>query len=401
MRLRRLVGVTLTAALLGGCDAGPTHDSVELDLSQVDASDVLPPPPPPMSGAAEGATTAPTAPAGPTPAAAPTGPFGPVEHVLAADLDGDGVDELLAGASNLIRWGSWPAQDSTPTWEGAYEGTGVLQEWLAGDFDGDGREEVVAAFGMGRGFGDAPLTLVLVAFRDGSIQASPIYQANGERNQVTSLVPWPRQDAPPQIYVAAFDDRFHIRGGLLSLEGTPTWLDGHRLRMGLARAVADFDGDGRMEVAIGRLYGDGVDLPGDLRVVDDDGSVRMIPTLRGVRSVGVGDVDGDGSPELLFGDGWHKAYGKKARFRPTIARYTSDTWTTELIEERSDQYAVEQIAMVGRTIIAGGNREVRTYERGDAGWTLVGEPMPTSIQGSWTMLNGALVTAGPTPRRQP
>ena len=62
----------------------------------------------------------------------------------------------------------------------------------------------------------------------------------------------------------------------------------------------------------------------------------MIPTLRGVRTVASGDVDGDGTPELLFGDGWHKAYGKKARFRPSIARYADASgWTVELVQERA------------------------------------------------------------------
>ncbi len=383
----------LGLCLLIGCGEAPERERVELDLSQVDASDVLPPEP-------EEAAAAPEPEPEPTPAPEPS--FGPIAHVLAADLDGDGVQELFASAGSAIRWGSWPAGTSSPSWSGRYEGTGVLQSWIAGDFDGDGREEVVAAFGMGRGFADAPLSVVLVAADARSTVAIPIYRADGERNQVTSMLPWPREGAPPQIYLTAFDGRFHLRGGLLNIDGgEPTWLEGHRLRMGLARAVADFDDDGKLEVAIGRLYGDGPDTDGDLRVLDDDGTVAMIPTLRGVRTVASGDVDGDGTPELLFGDGWHKAYGKKARFRPSIARYADASgWTVELVQERADQYAVERIGLVGRELVAGGNREVLRYERTDAGWSVTGTPQGTSIQGSWAMLNGALVTAGATVRRE-
>ena len=39
---------------------------------------------------------------------------------------------------------------------------GRLQAWHASDLDGDGRDEVVAAFGIGRGFGEAPLEVLLL-----------------------------------------------------------------------------------------------------------------------------------------------------------------------------------------------------------------------------------------------
>ena len=108
-----------------------------------------------------------------------------------------------------------------------------------------------------------------------------------------------------------------VRGGVLSRDGGQvSWMPGHRIRMGMARAVGDFDADGKPEVAVGRLYGDQKGEPGDLRVLQDDGSSEVIDTLRGVRALSAADLNGDGHAELLFGDGWHINYGKLARYRP-------------------------------------------------------------------------------------
>ena len=177
-----------------------------------------------------------------------------------------------------------------------------------------------------------------------------LWRRDGERDQVTALAPWPRSDGTWDLYVAAFSSRFEVDGGVLPRGGGAVqWLPGHRLRMGMARAVGDFDADGAAEVAVGRLYGDAPGADGDLRVIQEDGKYETVPTLRGVRALAAADLEGDGRAELLFGDGWHKAYGKKARFRPSIARYADASgWTVELVQERADQYAVERIGLVGR-----------------------------------------------------
>ena len=356
---------------------------MEVSLSDLDAEDVEPE-------------------ASPTPAARPLPPMAPVERVLAADLDGDGTQEILAGAGNEVRWGSWPAGAAAPTWEGSWQGEGALQAWLAWDLDADGADEVVMATGVGRGFTQAGLQLALLDRQGGSTVVAPIWSRSGERNQVTALQPWPRDDGGWDVYVAAFSSRFVVQGGVLSTAGgEPRWLDGHELRMGMVRAVADFDGDGAPEVAVGRLYGDDTDTDGDLRLLEVDGATTMIPTLRGVRAVGSGDLDGDGRAELLFGDGWHKNYGEHGRYRPSVASLAGGAWSTALAEERSDQYAVEHIGVHDGLLVAGGNREVRAYRRSGDGWQQVAGPQPTSLQGSWAVLNGELVVGGARLRRSP
>ena len=256
------------------------------------------------------------------------------------------------------------------------------------------------AFGMGRGFADAEAEVVLLKAAAGGTIAHPLWSFAGPRTQITALLPWPREDGTKDVYVAAFQDRFLVRGGVLPRDGgAPKWLEGHTVRMGMYRAVGDFDGDGRTETAIGRLYGDEKDSDGDLRVLDDDGTVQRIETLRGVRAGGSGDLDGDGRPELLFGDGWHKNYGKLARYRPSVSRWTASGWTTELLEESSDQYAVEQIGVVGGRVVAGGNLSVTIYEANAEGWVKRGEAAASTATGTWTAVPGGLVVGGAVARR--
>ncbi|MCO4774198.1 MAG: VCBS repeat-containing protein, partial [Deltaproteobacteria bacterium] len=188
-----------------------------------------------------------------------------------------------------------------------------------------------------------------------------------------------------------------VRGGVVPWQGGDAqWIPSHRVRMGMARAVGDFDRDGRTEVAIGRLYGEDANTDGDLRVIQEDGTVEMVPTLRGVRAVGAGDLDGDGKAELLFGDGWHKNYGKLARYRPNVAtRAANGTWAVTTLDERTDNYAIEQIGIVGRTVVAGGNATLGVYEFGGKGWRMLEPRHSVRGTGGFAALpGGALLLSG-------
>jgi len=378
----------LLATLVAGCGTPapapePTTEPVRTGLSGVTADDVKP-------------TPRPAPPVG-TPHAAPLSlegakPLATIDRVLAADLDGDGSAELFQSSGAEVRWGPWPKSQGQPLQAHRYVGPGLLQAWTAVDA-GEGRQEVWAAFGMGRGFPDAPLTVVVIDEFGGQARVSPRFASRGERNQATALLPGPKG-----VYIASFSSRFVVDGGFApsDAKALPAPLPAHRLRMGMARAVGDFDGDGTPDVAIGRLYGADADTDGDLRAIVG-GKSEAIPTVRGVRAVAAADLDGDGRDEVLFGDGWHKNYGKFGRFRPTIARRGADgTWTTTLLEERQDQYAVEQIAWDGRRLLAAGPRQLRVYELVEGAWTAVGEPVPAGPLGSFAVLEpGRYAVAGP------
>ena len=384
--------------LLVGCASEPQTPQRSFELPAVAAT--------PQAASTPQANSTPqaTSQAAATPQAAPLTVFSQVDRVLSADLDGDGTPALFIAAGDELRWGSWADDAPEPTLVGSYRSAGVLQQWLAADLDGDGRAEVYAAFGLGRGHTEAPLEVVRFARVAGAVVRTPLWTSDGPRNQVTALAAWPRATGGHDLYVGAFEDRFFVRGGVLAREGgEPRWIEGHRLRLGMARAVGDFDGDGAVDVAVGRLYGDSPDQPGDLRVLHAGGESEPIETLRGVRAVGSGDFDGDGRVDLLFGDGWHKNYGKLARFRPSQAIPRGDGgWRTLRFDERSEPYAVEQIGVVAGRLVAGGNGGVLVYARTPEGIKAVGDPHPTSAFGSWTPWMGdRIVVAGAKLRRVP
>jgi len=176
-------------------------------------------------------------------AAAATGP------VCAADVDGDGDLDLFVGARELP--GQWPASGpsrwfrndgghwtESPEWSAAFANAGLVTAAVSTDLDGDGRPDLVLATELG----------------------------------------------PVRVW--------HNDGGRQFIEyTTEAGLAGHVGRWHGVTA-ADFDGDGRMDLAVSN---DGLNT--GLLSTREQGSG---PTTNGP-VVWQGDLDGDGRPDILEG----------------------------------------------------------------------------------------------------
>ncbi len=122
--------------------------------------------------------------------------------------------------------------------------------------------------------------------------------------------------------------------------------------------------DGRL--VVGRVYGDAPRSDGDLAVIEGSGR-RVLPGLRGVRSLAASDLDGDGDLELLVGDGWHYAYGTRAVAR--LALYAGPDWSVDrTIGLLRDSTAIRELEVFDGRILAVGDREVVVLERDALGW---------------------------------
>lgn len=190
----------------------------------------------------------------------------------AADLDGDGTLELVAGGfstqaggrrSTIIAYrqhgDTW-----TPLAEAGWAGGAgsIVRNVELADADGDGRLDVIAVGRMGA----------------------------------------TTQEAHARVAV------FGLDGGRLVLRAEQTWRLGEYTH-GYGLATGDLDGDGRLEIVTGGFQRAGASETGFVRVwslrqgalvlrgqltLDGEGA----PSAR-VNDLAVGDVDGDGRPEIV------------------------------------------------------------------------------------------------------
>lgn len=224
-----------------------------------------------------------------------------VRHILGADLDADGLDELIScqgaeGALSVYAKGllnGTPA--STPT-----RAFGCVA-LVAGDLDGDGEQDIVELLDMGEGMlgvsawqllNSGQLTTLLT---DGE---QPV-QELGERSTTATLVRDFNGDGRAELLIAQGDkiSFFSLIDGKLqaTLE-----LDGFA-RIKVLSAI-DIDGDGDLDLHVG-IQGNQDRLflsDGQGRFAEATWSCLPVEDAFSVSSVVV-DLNGDGLDELVMG----------------------------------------------------------------------------------------------------
>ncbi len=272
--------------------------------------------------------------------------LGAADAVAAGDLDGDGEDSLVLVQGSIARW------------DGHEQDLGALAQVVArGDVDADGVEEILLGCGMGRGMPRAAAQVWLID-RDG---ARSIWERDGERNQITEL-----RVIDSGAYMATFADGKQVEGGWLRAGADGAWtFEPQQLGALATRQLPTAQG-----VLVGRIYGDEPRSDGDLTLRVGESST-VVPTLRGVRSLLLVDLDDEGGQELLVGDGWHYRYGTEGVAR--LRLHQGEGWQqARTIASFDGEFTVRQIQAMGSGadawLLATGSTWAHVLVRDGLGW---------------------------------
>jgi hypothetical protein len=230
------------------------------------------------------------------------------EPLLAADMDGDGdLDLVTAPAPGNARAAALLVNDGSGRFAVRTVETGVFPGALAsGDFDRDGLAELAAA---GPDSSWTRFDLVVLDNRGGPFVASaPISLGGAEPVWLESADL--DLDGSPDLCAATIDAGNCFYSVFLG-DGKGSFVPGMQLAIPRARPfrIADFDGDGDPDLAVG--YEDLVSGEDGVAVIRNDGKGVLEPPSDpgspkwsvGELRLAMGDVDGDGRPDLAGAGG--------------------------------------------------------------------------------------------------
>ncbi len=292
------------------------------------------------------------------------------ERLAIGDLSGDGHVEIVYASGERLWVVDRDGRELARI--GAPGGIHVLE---TADLDGDGRDVILAGWGISREHLEAPPRMSLYRLRGGDLfEDSLPGPETTSRSQIEAILPIPAGDEPTLLL--AYRISTYVVRALRAIRGPDSW-DVERIDsiyMATSYGVGDFDGSGRPDLVVGRVYGEaGGD--GDAFALRPDASRISIPTKRGVRALAVADLDGDGRDAILLADGWDRNYGEIAEARLTLARWDGSRFRTELIDEDPDQYTFWDIVAADFTgdgsidIVTRGDRWIRLLSRDSDGWS--------------------------------
>ncbi len=228
-----------------------------------------------------------------------------------ADLDGDGHDDVVAGARDGVL-AARRGRDGFVLWQVVHD-SGMHASPVIADFDHDGRPEVLAAWS----YGD-------VAVHDGAsgnLRWGTVLQQDDGGIEGLFGTPTPLS-GKPGVLVAPTAWWGEGQDGLLGVGPSRLAFRAVEGRVSSSAVVTDLDDDGTLEAIVGTEQGVLVALHADggyARLAQLGGAIEA-PAL-------LADVEGDGTFELLVAsnDGLLTCFSTGSRARPTIPRFRGES----------------------------------------------------------------------------
>lgn len=242
--------------------------------------------------------------------------------VALGDLNGDGRMDLALAARDgedalvvpQLVGGGFGAPISVPV-------GGEPRAVASADLNGDGRADLAVATDRDE---------VVVLYQDAGGQLVEAARKAVGWHPLQIRIADLEADGRPDLLVACFGESYDGLAVILR-EGGGGYRDAAFYDTGdeapAALAVADFDGDGHLDVAVANYGAPG--WPGSVGVLFQDGAAPgtfgALDTYRGYygpSAIAAGDLDGDGRPDLLIADGTtdlrFQDPAAPGRFRPPV-----------------------------------------------------------------------------------
>jgi hypothetical protein len=297
-------------------------------------------------------------------------------NLFVADVDGDDIMGIVTGGSmyNVVNGTStareaplkiWNWDGQNITLEESHKWAGNIGCVYAGDADGDGIVEIITAGSVRNSTGNYTSlriwnwngeTLVLRASYEGT-PVSSIFVSDVDKDSTPEIITVGRSYSGAQS--GAQLCVWHLEGNSLTLQGNVEWAVANVSRANSVCAY-DLNNDGQIEIITGGYANDLKNSSGQLRIWHWNGEEfslkaneewRLKDNVYGLtisgnimgntiaHNVKVGDVDGDGTPEIVTGGFAYDGEKVNAQLRiwswngQTLALEKSQEWATDYITE--------------------------------------------------------------------